>query len=97
MAVLRREEIVDDWSALINGANGKAEEVFSAAKSLIAETEVPNVAVERREMSPGVIRRMFGTERNLQLVIETGKRRLKSRHFQIHIDLDRWAALLPSL
>ncbi len=77
MAVLRREEIVDDWSALINGANGKAKEVSTAANDLIGETKVPNFEVQRKEMSPGAIRGMFGTKRNFLLVTQTGNRRLK--------------------
>lgn len=84
MAVLSKEEIVDDWSTLINGANGKAEEVFSAVKDLIAKTKVPNVAVEQKEMSPGVIRGMFGTKRDFLVVTETGNRRLKP--YQMYIN-----------
>lgn len=84
MAILSKEEIVDDWSTLINGANGKADEVFSAVKDLIADTKVPNVAVERKEMSPGVIRGMFGTKRDFLVVTETGNRRLKP--YQMYIN-----------
>lgn len=70
MAVLRSEEIVDDWSTFINGAGGKAEDVFTAAKDLIAETKVLNVAVERKEMSRGVVRGVFGTKRDFLVVTE---------------------------
>lgn len=84
MAVLRREEIIDDWSILISGASGRAQEVFTAARGFIAETKVPNVAVERKEMSPGVIRGMFGIRRDFLVVSETGSRRLKP--YQMYIN-----------
>ena len=41
MAILKREEVLDDWGTLISGANGKAEEVFTATRDLIAETKAP--------------------------------------------------------
>lgn len=85
MAVLRREEIFDEWSVLIGGANGKAEEVFTTARNLITATKVPNVGVERKEMSPGVIRGMFGTKRSFLVVTETGNRRLKPYQMYINV------------
>lgn len=84
MAVLKREEILDDWSVLIGSAQGKAEEVFTATRELIAETKVPNVAVDRKGMSPGVIRGLFGTTRNFLVVTEKGNRRL--RPYQMYIN-----------
>ena len=77
MAILKREEVLDDWGTLISGANGKAEEAFTATRDLIAETKAPNVAVERREMAPGTIRGLFGTKRDFLVVRETGSRRLR--------------------
>ena len=84
MAILKREEVLDDWGTLISGANGKAEEVFTATRDLIAETKAPNVAVERREVAPGTIRGLFGTKREFLVVRETGSRRLKP--FQMYLN-----------
>lgn len=35
MAILKREEVVDDWSVLIGGAQGKADEVFRGTQELM--------------------------------------------------------------
>ncbi len=53
MADLRREEIVYDWSALINGANGKAEQVFSAARDITHSVSRPVSTPLHRNRSYG--------------------------------------------
>lgn len=43
MAIFRREQVIDSWSVLVGGGQGKAEEIFGNTKNSIQETKAPNV------------------------------------------------------
>ena len=49
MAVLKREEVLDDWGTLTSGAHGKAEEVLTATRDHIAETKAPQCGCREKE------------------------------------------------
>ena len=77
MAIVRKEEVIDSWSVLIAGGQGKAQEIFGNTDNFIAQTKVPNVKKERKKLAPGIIRGLFGTKRDFLVVRETGNPRLK--------------------
>jgi hypothetical protein len=59
MAIVKKEEVIDSWSVLIGGSQGKAEEIFSNTDNFIAQTKVPNVKKERKKLAPGIVRGLF--------------------------------------
>ena len=77
MAIVRREEVIDSWSVLIGGGEGRFEEIFNNTDNFIAQTKAPNVKKERKKLAPGIIRGVLGTRRDFLVVIETGNPRLK--------------------
>lgn len=54
--VLRSEQVVDSWGALIENAQGKADEVFKDTENFINETKAPSLRMNRKKMAPGFIR-----------------------------------------
>lgn len=83
MAIVRKEEIIDSWSVLIGNGQGKAEEIFNKTDGFIDKSGAPNVKRERKELSPGIIRGLFGTRRDFLVITEKGNPRLK--RFQMFI------------
>jgi len=77
MAIVKKEEVIDSWSILIGGGEGKADEIFSNTDSFIDLTKVPNVKKERKKLAPGVVRGLFGTKRDFLVINETGNPRLR--------------------
>ncbi len=83
MAILRKEEVIDSWSVLIEGGQGRAEEIFANTDNFIAETKAPNLKRERKKLSPQILRGLFGVKRDFLVITEVGNRRL--RPYQIFI------------
>ena len=83
MAIVKREEVIESWSVLIGGGQGRAEEIFNNTDNFITQTKVPNVKKERKKLAPSLIRGIFGTKRDFLIVTETGSPRLKP--FQMFI------------
>lgn len=50
------EQVIDQWDVLIGGAQEQAEVVFEATVTKVAESEAPNIRMERREVAPGMLR-----------------------------------------
>lgn len=47
---LIQDKVVDQWSALINGASGQGEKIIGNVKKAVEEEKLPGVAVGMREM-----------------------------------------------
>lgn len=84
MALVKRDEISDQWHLLIGNAKGRAEELFNNIEKLLAETEVPDVKVQKRMVAPGILRGLFGGSREFLVVTETENSNLKP--YQIFIN-----------
>lgn len=50
---LKQERIADQWSTLIEGANGKGEKVITDTMRAIENVNAPNVFISRKEVRPG--------------------------------------------
>lgn len=70
MGILTREQVIDNWSILVEKADGKAEDVFIIAEAFIKGTKAPSLRIERREMMPGIIRGILGTRRDFLVVTD---------------------------
>jgi len=77
MAIVRKQEVIDSWSVLIAGAQGRSEEIFNNTDNFIAQTKAPNVKKERKKLAPGLFRGLFGAKRDFLVVAETSNPRLK--------------------
>lgn len=62
--VVRAEQVIDNWSIMIEKGNGKAEEIFTLTEAFMLSSEAPSLKIHRKEMSPGLIRGILGTNRN---------------------------------
>ncbi|MDI6860358.1 MAG: hypothetical protein QMC85_07675 [Methanocellales archaeon] len=103
MAIVRAQEVIDSWSILVEGAQGRADEIFTNTNNRIAETKAPNVKVERKAMAPGIIRGLFGTKRDFLIVTEKGNPRLKpyqmfigARDYGNNLDISWYLTHRPS-
>lgn len=61
--VLRKDQVIDKWSALIEKANGKGGELMNNTVSLLNESQVPFLHMEKRQVSTGLVTGMLGNDR----------------------------------
>lgn len=66
--ILRREEVVDRWSILIENGRGRAEDIFRGTEGFIVESRAPKIEMERKEVSPTVLKDIVGVKREFLLV-----------------------------
>ncbi|MEM3709715.1 MAG: hypothetical protein QXL46_02270 [Nitrososphaerales archaeon] len=64
--VIRAEEVMENWSILIE--NGKGNEVLDSTLKFLKDTEVSNISVEKRMMTPGIIKGILGEEREFLVI-----------------------------
>lgn len=81
--VIRAEEVMENWSILIEGGRGRGNEVLDSASKFLRDTEVQNISVERRMMAPGVIKGILGEEREFLVIKATS---LKLAPYQIFLN-----------
>jgi hypothetical protein len=74
MGILTKEQVIDNWSILIEKANGKADEVFILAEAFIKGSKAPSVKIKRSQMSPGILRGMLGTSRDFLVATDKSYR-----------------------
>lgn len=74
MGILTREQVIDDWSIMVEKADGRAEEIFQNTEAFIRYSKAPSLKAERREMAPGIIRGILGTKRDFLVVADTNFR-----------------------
>jgi len=84
MPIVKSEQVVDSWSVLIEGAQGKAGNIFGNTGNFIDRSNVPDVNVERRKVAPSVLSGLLGTKRDFLVVTNTKNRKLKP--FQMFIN-----------
>lgn len=72
-SILKKEEVIDSWSVLIENGQGKAEEIFNNTSAFLAKSKAPNVKVERKKVAPGFFRGLLGgAKRDFLVIRETG-------------------------
>lgn len=97
-------DITDSWSALIGGAQGRADELLANAEKLITETKVPDVNIVRKNVAPGVFRAMLGTRRDFLVISHRGNSRLKpfqmflgARDYGLNLDVYWYVMHRPTI
>jgi hypothetical protein len=82
--ILRNDQVVDSWGLLIEGAQGRAEEIFRNTDSSIRDSKAPALEMERKAVSPGIIRGLIGVSRDFLVV--TGSQNLRMKPYQIYLN-----------
>jgi len=82
--ILRKEQVIDNWSILIENAQGNAKMVFQETKSFIKKSKAPSLEMRMREMGPGVIRGLMSTKRDFLEV--TARENIRMIPYQIYIN-----------
>jgi len=79
-----KQHVQGEWSHLIEGAKGKAEEVFKATEDFIKKSGVSSITMKRQELIPGFIRGALGRKREF-LVVKDRHFRLKPYQFLLNV------------
>ncbi len=82
--ILAKDQVIDQWDYLISGAEGQGESVVETARQLLTETRAPDVKLEYREISPGLIRGLLGTSRCFLVIANIANFNLKP--FQLYLN-----------
>ena len=68
MPVVRKEQIVEEWNVLIQGANGRASQIIEQTRELIVNSKAPKIAMEEKDIAPGYLRGAIGDSRPFLVV-----------------------------
>ncbi len=68
MFTLKDGKILDEWSNMLGGCAGMAEELIAAVEGRIRAQEAPGVATKRESVAPGWIKGLFGKRRDYLIV-----------------------------
>lgn len=82
--ILRKEEVIDTWSVLIENAQGNEERVLKETNDFLRASQAPNLGISRRDLSPGLIRGIMGEQRDFLVVTERTNLRLAP--YQIYVN-----------
>jgi hypothetical protein len=80
----RQAEILDNWSALIRGAQGQGNQVISKTKELIAEAKAPSIEIKEEKVGPGLAPTPIGETREFLIVAD--RRNLKLGNFKAFVN-----------
>ena len=102
--ILRKDQVRDSWSKLIENAQGKAEEVFRNTEVFIKGNNVPSLVMEKKSIAPGFIKSVLGTAREFLEIVYAGNFRLKpyqvfvnARDFGNNLDVSWYMTYRPSM
>jgi hypothetical protein len=80
----RKAEILDNWSALIRGAQGQRDKIISSTKELINTTKAPSIEMKEEKVGPGLAPSAFGETREFLIVAD--RRNLKLGNFKAYVN-----------
>jgi len=80
----RKAEILDNWSALIRGAEGQGNKVILATEELIDKAKAPSIEIKEEEVGPGLAPTTFGEKRAFLIVAD--RRNLKLGNFKTYVN-----------
>lgn len=82
--VLRTDQVIEEWSALIEKANGKADEVISTTWAFLKDSKAPSLHVAKKKISTSLLTGMVGIER--EFLVLTDKQKVSLWPYQIFIN-----------
>ncbi|MDI6815389.1 MAG: hypothetical protein QMC90_04850, partial [Dehalococcoidales bacterium] len=100
--MLRKEEVIDNWSVLIENGQGKAENIFTDTDGFIKESKAPGLRMERQKLAPGIIKGILGVKRDFFVVtpldnprLEPFKLFLNARDYGNNLDVSWYVTYKP--
>ncbi len=66
--ILRKEQVLESWSILIEDGQGKCDEVFQDTEDFIRESKATSLETSKEKMSPGIIGSFIGAKRDFLMV-----------------------------
>jgi len=75
--VLRSEQVVDMWAALIEKANGKANEVIDSLIGFLKESKAPSLQVVKKSIAPSWMKGVAGKNRDFLVITDKQSYRLE--------------------
>ncbi len=82
--VLRKDQVIDKWAALIEKATGKAGEVLNGTVTFLNESQAPSLHLEKRRVSTGIVTGLMGNERTFLVV--TDMRSFTLKPYQVFVN-----------
>jgi len=83
-AMIKEEEVVDNWSTLIEEGKGGAERIFKDTEDFLKESKVPGLKIERQKLAPGVLKGLLGVKRDFLVVTPLNNPKLEP--FKVYIN-----------
>jgi len=103
-SILRKDQVEDSWSTLIENAQGRSEDVFRNAEEFTKENNVPSLVMTKESIAPGFVKSMFGKAREFLVVVYSESFRLKpyqifvnARDFGNNLDVSWYLTYRPSI
>lgn len=82
--VIGKDQVIEQWSTMMANAAGNGDRVMEDTERLIQESSASNVKVQRRGMSPGMMRGIMGGKRSFIVITNTGSPNLKPFKMYLH-------------
>lgn len=82
--ILRKEQVIDKWSILIENAQGNAKMVFKETENFIKKSKAPSIGMKMRNMSPGTFKGLMGIERDFLEI--TDRENIRMAPYQIYMN-----------
>lgn len=101
--VLRKEQVLDMWAALIECAQGKGEEVLKDTEAFLVASKAPDIVMERREIAPGLVTGMIGKKRDFLIIADQAFRLqpykiyMNARNYGDNLDVSWYLTYKPSM
>jgi len=101
--ILRKEQVLDMWAALIECAQGKGEEVLRDTERFITASKAPDIIMEHREIAPGLVTGMIGKKRDFLIIadnafrLEPYKIYMNARDYGDNLDVSWYLTYTPSI
>jgi hypothetical protein len=101
--ILRRDQVLDSWSILIEKGNGRCDEIFRDFGNFVKESKAPKVNFEKKSIAPSFLKWIIGVERDFIEVREeipslrAYKIFVGARDFGENLDVSWYLTYKPSL
>lgn len=101
--ILRKEQVIDKWSILIENAQGNAKMVFKETENFIKKSKAPLIEMNMRTMSPGTLKGLMGIERDFLEITDHENIRMapyqiymNARDYGINLDVSWYLTFRPT-
>lgn len=101
--IIGKEQVIEKWGTLISDAAGRGQSLIADTERLIRESHVLDVRIQRRGMSPGIMRGIMGGKRSFIVITNTGilnlkpfKMYLNTRDYGSNLQVSWYVVLQPN-